>query len=139
MKKFFESIFSLKLYLQGLKKIRAVGIAAAICIIIPNALLPIIRMNTIYTFSYAQDEYDVTYGGFAPYALIMLIFAPIMVHSMFSYLNQRNKSDFYHSLPHKRSCVFTNIIAKILGRSITSKNTRIFEVVVPVKDIASVI
>ena len=115
MKKFFESIFSLRLYLQGLKKIRAVGIAAAICIIIPNALLPIIRMNTIYTFSYAQDEYDVTYGGFAPYALIMLIFAPIMVHSMFSYLNQRNKSDFYHSLPHKRSCVFISFMLAVIS------------------------
>ena len=136
MKNFIKNIFSLKLYLQGIKRIRAIGIAAAICTIIPNALIPIMEAmrKSSYDYFYYESNYSadrapnvtpVRYGEFAPFLTLMMIFAPLMVYLTFSYLNERKKADFFHSIPQKRVCVYTSFtlaivswIALIIGVSV---------------------
>jgi len=48
----------------------------------------------------------------APF-LAMPFFAPFMTLFLFSCLNQRNSSDFYHAIPHKRESLFTSFTAAI--------------------------
>ena len=116
MKDFIKNIFSPKLYLQGIKRIRAIGIAAAICTIIPNALIPIMEAmrSPSYDYNYTGTA-EVEYGEFAPYLVLMMIFAPIMVYLTFSYLNERKKADFFHSIPQKRACVYTSFVLAIVS------------------------
>ena len=121
-----KNIFSLKLYLQGIKRIRAIGIAAAICTIIPNALIPVMEAmrKSSYDYFYYESFYSadrapsvtqVRYGEFAPFLTLMMIFAPLMVYLTFSYLNERKKADFFHSIPQKRVCVYTSFTLSIVS------------------------
>ena len=112
MKLKFKDMFSVRLYVEGLKKIRLVGIAAAITTIVLNAILPMIQImqkGGVY-----RSQSIITYPKFIPFGLVMMLFAVLMVHSMFSYLNERRDSDFYHSIPQKRICVYLSFLAAIL-------------------------
>lgn len=111
-----NTVFSLKLYLQGLKKMRAVGIASAICIVVLNSIIPIIAFieNSAGWPGTVRSIKEVTIGMFAPFGLLVMLFAPLAVLSIFSYLNERSKSDFYHSLPQTRLCVYMSFMAAVL-------------------------
>ena len=88
-----NTLFSVKLYLQGLKKVRAVGIAAAICVIVLNAILPVISFieNSMAWPDMRENEIiERDYYFFSPFGLLVIIFAPLMIYSMFSYLNERS-------------------------------------------------
>lgn len=110
--------FSTKLYIQGLKKIRAAGIATAIIIIISSALFPLITL--ISSLSTQNDAWgytrilEVKANLVSPLSIFIIFLAPIVTFSMFSFLNDRCKSDFYHSLPQRRECVFISMLASTL-------------------------
>ncbi len=110
-----KDIFSPKLYLQGLRKVRTLGIAMAIVMIALNAWIPLTHM-TDHTHR-IDGTIEIAYveaGQFAPYGLLLLIFAPLLVYNMFSYLNERKASDFFHALPQKRICVYISFMSAIL-------------------------
>ena len=111
-----DRIFSTKLYLQAIKKIRSGGIAAAICIIVLNAIIPIISIIERSNISpYTEIRINIVSSSlFAPFGLLFILFAPLLVFLMFSYLNERSKSDFYHSIPQTRVCVYLSFIAAVL-------------------------
>lgn len=108
--------FSLKLYREGLKKIKTAGIAAAITVIALNAIIPIMCIiESSMTFpGQVRVATTVPISGFAAFNLLMMVFAPIFVYSMFSYMNERNKSDFWHAIPQKRTCVYISLMASVL-------------------------
>ena len=125
-KKFNRSgaFFSLPLFWQGIRKLRIPGIAMAISVIGINALSPIIQATNHPSYSY--DYYDVaaeaapraiqrvdSFSEFAPFSILLLIFAPLLAFLMFSYLNDRGKSDFYHSIPQTRLCTYFSFTAAI--------------------------
>ena len=105
-----NNIFSKKLYLQGLKRLRTVGIAATICIILLNVISPITQIvdPSRYVKNISQSQV-------APYSILGLIFAPIMVHYIFSYLNSRSQSDFYHAIPETRICVYVSFMSAVVS------------------------
>ncbi len=122
-----KNMFSVKMYLQGLKKIRGAGIATAITVIVTNALIPIIALIEELTRTYEADYYsygsdfistrtvsEVEFWQLAPCALLIMLFAPMATFAMFSYLNERSKSDFYHSLPQRRECVAISFVSAVL-------------------------
>lgn len=107
--------FSLKLYLEGLKKIKTPGIASAITVIALNAILPIVGIieSNMSWPGQVRVTSTVAVAGFAPFNLLMMVFGAILVYSMFSFLNERNKCDFWHAVPHKRSCVYFSFTAAV--------------------------
>ena len=116
-----KNIFSFSLYKQGLRKVRGVGIAMAIVIILLNAIVPILcmiedRISTPVTGGFmigrSVDLVEVSY--FAPFGIAVLVFAPILIYAMFSFLNERRSADFYHSIPHKRACVYISFLMAAL-------------------------
>lgn len=110
-----KDFFNVKLYMEGLRKIRVAGVAAAVTVIALNALLPIvgiiesktIRPDAVRLVSVVPIE------GFAPFGLLMMLFSLVFTYSMFAYLNERSKSDFWHAAPQKRTCVYFSFIAAI--------------------------
>ncbi len=107
--------FSVKLYLEGLKKIKTAGIASAIIVIALNAIVPtfaIIDSNMSWP-GQVRTVSTVPIVGFAPFNLLMMLLGAILAASMFSYLNERNKCDFWHAVPHKRTCVYFSFVASI--------------------------
>ena len=107
-----KNIFSYKLYLQGLRKIRTAGVAMAIVIIVLNAWIPI---NCITSGgNHGRYVTSVDAGMFAPFGFLLMFFAPLLVYNMFSFLNERKGSDFFHSLPQKRICTYLSFMSAIM-------------------------
>ncbi|MCL2368381.1 MAG: ABC transporter permease, partial [Oscillospiraceae bacterium] len=46
--------------------------------------------------------------------IVMPFMAPFLTLFLFSFLNKRNSSDFYHAIPHKRETLFLSFLAVIL-------------------------
>ena len=61
------------------------------------------------------EKYMVSGTG---YNMILILsfcmFAPFLALTLFSFLNKRNRSDFYHSLPHRRETIFISYSLSIL-------------------------
>lgn len=113
-----KNIFNFKLYLDSLKQLRLTGIIlTAISIII--SVLPAI-INFIQK---QQNQLNINYNvqgmtsiiAVTPVLIgIMYIGSLFIVYNAFSFLNKRNSSDFYHSLPNTRLCTYTSIGASAL-------------------------
>lgn len=113
-----SKFFSFKLYLQGLKKSRLHGITMLGIVTALTALIPTVTMFSARHVHYKPDYMPATtlidYDGFAIPLLMLLLMAPILTLSMFSFLNKRNESDFYHSIPFTRPCVYFSFLASIM-------------------------
>ena len=119
-----KNIFSFKLYLQGLRKVRVTGFAMALIVIVMNTLFPIMEGIREYgRMGCVLFDYHIDAMEFAPCGYLMIVFAPLLVYNMFSYLNERSASDFYHSLPKKRACVFVSFSFSILTWILTILGT----------------
>lgn len=110
-----ENFFSKNLYFQGLKKIKISGIAFSLIIVLLNAFLPIIGIidGSEYHLSY-QSEQLIGHNMVIPFCMLIVLLVPIIAHDMFSFLNERNQSDFYHSIPQKRTCVYLSFTAALI-------------------------
>lgn len=106
-----KDLFNFRLYLEGLKKIRLIGIAASIVTVGLCALMPIIYITN-------DPERDVVYNleinEFAIPLVVIMAFVPFFVKSVFSYLDGRRESDFYHAIPYKRHTVYTSFLLAAL-------------------------
>lgn len=112
--------FSKALYFQVLKKLRSIGIGMATTVLVLNTLysffeadIPSLSSSVNYIESYGRDT--VHSGEIAPFTFIVVIFSFFLVSSAFSFLNDRKGSDFYHSIPDKRICVYVSFISAIIS------------------------
>ena len=117
-KKFnINNYFNGKLFCEAFKQLRIVGIAALICLNALAIFLPVIN------YLERKDELHYYPGRilFNPESIMMPLIAlifivtPIMFLILFSFLTKRSGSDFYHSLPIKRSCMFVTFVAAIVS------------------------
>lgn len=118
-----HKIFSLSLYREGLLHIKLIGVAAAVVCIALCALVVGVRFNGT---SMQIEEDALGVSNFRTYvetvipqnvaipAVCLLFFAPFFTMSQFRYLNDRAKSDFYHSIPYTRTCTFFSFFAAIV-------------------------
>ena len=111
-----SKFFSFKLYLQGLKKSRLQGITIAGVVTAITALIPLVSLLTPrhYNGGYVPSVSMISYGELSIPLLLLLFLTPILTLSMFSFLNKRNESDFYHSIPFTRPCVYFSFLAAIM-------------------------
>ncbi len=97
--------FSLSLYKEGLKRVRGVGIASALIVIVGNLIVPLGEWaGHIYFESEVVSEVKAVEA--LPLCYVMALLAPVIVLRMFSFLNSRSASDFYHAIPQKRICLY---------------------------------
>lgn len=113
--KSMNSVFSFGLYREGLKKVKLVGIIAAILCVVITALIPIVSMiegaRRVPNITGNINVETVEIGNLAVPLLLILAFSPLFIYMMFSFLNKRSESDFYHSIPYRRECVYVSFTA----------------------------
>lgn len=116
-----KKIFSKKLYSEMMKQQRmAALIFISICLV-----ASVIRIVIEYTSWGNMKEINPTgYATYAPFNDALAI-APILFVFMylgglllpfgaFSFLNKRSSSDFFHSIPYSRTCVFVSTVLATL-------------------------
>ncbi len=112
-----KRIFSPRLYLDGIKQLRIIGVLSTIAIALIGVISPVMRyLNTMDYESFA-DYSPSQVNFFEMNPLILLIFcaiAPLMALYLFSFLNKRDSSDFYHAIPETRQCLFLSFFAAIV-------------------------
>ncbi len=114
MKKRF---FDLRLYREGLRQLKLTGLIYAFVMVL-LAVLP--TLATVIGDTDASMEYDTSIFVMFPYViLVYCVFAPIMALTLFHFLDERNASDFYHSIPQTRVCLFASLAAAVLTFSLS--------------------
>lgn len=110
-----KSMFSFSLYVQAIKRIRILGLALTVCVVVIN----LAGINDPYISQAGKCYYcwkGLLHYGFitSSYMIVLVPVAVLLTFYMFSYLNKRSSADFYHSLPKKRSAVFISQWAAVL-------------------------
>ena len=113
-------MFNFELYKEGLRKTKTLGILFIIGMLLGSITQPLLGiiswMNGIRGGWITTGSLMHVRGIEASYMMLFAPFAgaPVITLSMFSFLNKRSSSDFYHALPHKRETLFGSFIAAIL-------------------------
>ncbi len=109
-----KRIFSLKLYLEGLRQTKLIGIMAFVILTIQVIAIPVGNAIDKISYNYSGGARGVDFIELNPmlYAVIYIV-APLLALSLFSFLNKRKSSDFYHSIADTRICLFLSYYAAI--------------------------
>lgn len=105
-----NKIFDLSLCIEGMRLLRVLGFISFIIYLTISFLIP---------YNYSGDDYigrmDYSTIDFLAhdYVIFMLV-VPALTLFLFSFLLKRNSSDFFHSIPHKKICVFVSFFMSIM-------------------------
>lgn len=108
-----KKCFSFSLYREGLKRVRGSGVASAIVLVTLVGMRILLYWGVNVGLNYDEREL-LGVSEAMPFAYAIIALAPIIVMRMFSFLNSRSASDFYHSIPQKRICLFLSFFAAAL-------------------------
>lgn len=116
-----KKLFDAGLYREAFRQGKMVGVTTLILLTLEAVLIPV--GNVISQWSYARElaRMGETYlphpevmNLLAMHPLLMLTFTvatPLLMLYLFHFLTKRNASDFYHSIPQTRNCVFLSFFA----------------------------
>lgn len=119
-----KKFFSGGLYLEGIRQTRIIGILSIILITFVAVITPIggaIIQMAEEAQHVGNDTYVITpetVTGLVMNPILFLVFvitAPTMVISLFGFMNKRNTSDFYHSIPHSRLCILISFSLAVVS------------------------
>lgn len=115
-----KQYFHKDLYKDQLKQLRFIGFIALGLLSLMAILTPIGKaidaasmQDQMDGITYARQSFNIASSHYYLF-FVFCIFVPLLTLVCFHYLTKRNSSDFYHSLPHTRTCVFTCNIAAIV-------------------------
>ena len=110
--KYFDSY----LFREGMRQLRLPCLMALIFLGMESVLLPVGRAISMRTYAFeALEKMPLDLTSMNPGAYGVIVLAPFLVIAIFSFLTQRNSSDFYHSLPQTRVCLYNSYIAAVLA------------------------
>lgn len=112
-----KRIFSPRLYLDGIKQLRIIGVLSTVAIALIGVISPVMRYLNTMDYGSFEDYSPSQVNFFEMNPLILLIFcaiAPLMALYLFSFLNKRESSDFFHAIPETRQCLFLSFFAAIV-------------------------
>ena len=120
-----KKLFSRGLYVEGLRQLKIVGIIFLAVLLLVGVSIPVIQYIDYLSYVARMEELGepvnftpdvVDFEQMCPMIFVIaLIAAPIFTFMLFSPFNKRSSSDFYHSLPYTRECMFTSFSAAILS------------------------
>lgn len=114
-------LFQISLFWEAMRQLRVIGVLGAVIMAVSSILIPIahhvdnVRYSTVYE---RVTNYVARYTLLRLNPALLVIYfvmVPLMTLYLFNYLNRRNASDFYHSIPAKRETVFISFGAAILA------------------------
>ncbi len=112
-----KRIFSPRLFLDGIKQLRIIGILSTVALSFIGIITPFMRY--LNTLDYSIKDYTPNTVNYLemnmPIVLLFCAIAPLMTLYLFSFLNKRDSSDFYHSIPETRQCIFLSFFGAIVS------------------------
>ncbi len=114
-----KKFFNTKLYIDGIKQLKLIGIMSTVILAIFAVLSPIgYFISSTYIDETGKTIYsevvvslqEITFLNHAIYLLIV----PVMCLSLFSFLTKRNACDFYHAIPLRREGIYLSLYASIM-------------------------
>lgn len=120
-----NKFFSPALMLEGIKQTRVVGICFAIISVLASWGYPLLRLISYASMDYdtlkAQPYFTIDIDTFSmPIFLIQYIMPIVMIFLLFNFMNIRKASDFYHSIPLSKTCVYLTYTVTALIWSIVT-------------------
>ena len=107
------NFFNFRLFLEALKRLRVIGLGSAILALTASALVP--AVTWIEQGSYTRAEiYEMETEFLCVPAGIMVALAPLFFFVLFSFLQKRKESDFFHAIPYTRTCVYVSFVTAAL-------------------------
>ena len=107
------SFFNFRLFLEALKRLRVIGLGTAILALTASALVP--AVTWIEENSHIREGvYEMETNLLCVPAGAMVILAPLFFFVLFSFLQKRKESDFFHAIPYTRTCVFVSFVTAAL-------------------------
>lgn len=109
-------MFNVKLYKDMLKQLRLSGIIFTVLSVLVSLFEP---LSFVFSKSSLLNSYIYGYSinlSSISFVLAVSTFVAgfVLVMIAFSFLNKRNSSDYYHSLPNTRVCTYLSIIAAVV-------------------------
>ncbi len=116
-----KKLFSRGLYVEGLRQLKLVGIIILAILLLIGIAVPVLQYVNYLDYMSSRIEEGVTYTPqvydfleMCPMVVgIAIVAAPIFTFIMFGAFNKRSSSDFYHSLPYTRICMFLSFTAAV--------------------------
>lgn len=104
-----NTVFNRQLYIQTLKKIGLAGSVLAMLCYLATMII------TISAYDNSWNNYDITPVIMSPQLFVFVYLCSIILTiSAFSFVNKRNSSDFYFSLPNTRVCTFISTASAVV-------------------------
>ncbi len=105
-------IFNRQLYLEGLRRLRVVGLVLAILSVTLSALIPIVTwMGRAVSH---ETDLEVADGWLIVPTVLLIFLSPLFIYVLFSFLHKRKTADFFHAIPYTRTCVYVSFVAAAL-------------------------
>lgn len=114
-----NKFFSFSLMWEGIKQTKMAGICFLILSILAScgySLLRLISYNNMSSETLKnQPDFVMSLGRFLlPIFAIQYIMPMVLIFMLFGFLNKRRGSDFYHSIPLNRTCIYITYSAVVL-------------------------
>ncbi len=110
--KMSAKIFNFRLFIEALKRLRVIGLATAILSVTASALIPIVMWmeskDWIGVYDMETELLCIPVG-------FVTFLAPFFFFVLFSFLQKRKESDFFHAIPYTRTCVYVSFVTASLA------------------------
>lgn len=101
-----NKFFSPALMLEGIKQTKVIGICFAIISILLSCSFPFLKIIESSANNWNSDVI-MDLGSFVlPIFLVQYLMPIIMIFVLFNFMNSRKASDFYHSIPLSKTCIY---------------------------------
>jgi len=115
-----KKLFSVNMFLQTFKQLKLIGILGTIVTLlfvvfpqISSALSYLRMLNKIGVDKIDPNSKIVYASSIDELAVTFMLITPILVLNVWNFLNKKNASDFYHSLPYRRECLYLSKLAAV--------------------------
>ncbi len=99
-----RNIFSLHLYIEGLKQLRKMGIFMLLLTAFLSLLTFYDKAAVIYTFFEINPMLVLTF----------ILVSPVLTFTLFYGFNKRNSCDFYYAIPYSRTCIYISYVLSVI-------------------------
>ncbi len=107
-----RKFFSYSLYSEGFRQLRLMGLLFTVAVSLIVMFIPLGEFMTTVRPTVGQSIQTVTYDEMNPLMITAFcIVAPFLVINLFSFVNKRESSDYYHAIPATRTCLFFSFFA----------------------------
>ena len=108
-----KKIYSGHLVNEAMRQIKLPGIIGTLLLVGAAFFSAIVQLFELRENGRIPGSYS--FFEMNPYImLVMYAFVPLMVMMLFGFMNKRRASDFYHSLPYSRLCIYISFLSAVI-------------------------